>query len=351
MLMSPRVDKDDVPSTPKHNRPWQRFFPSPSSASPSASILKRAGSLPGASSSPECSGKRRRVKFCDPPVSEQVEIPRLGGKMTALPAVTLQRGVSAPRPEPPKENGTESESIGSYVETPQVDVGAAAVCPLFVDSLEPITTILSQLTTKTWHKAAEKSLKEHHVSTVGDLCRMTEASVASLKGLKPPNNVATVKEAIKKFEKILLKREKIQQANSLLKSENRSMSDTAAALLKTSSLASIIETTTPDEEDKTMKEFYERPSPSPTELEQDNNPTQHSNVTPTAIQRGNDGGCESADEVGPEKRLTNVEQSPLVSNQEESSETAMEICEDNSGEKSDEKSEEKSEILRKNLKI
>lgn len=80
------------------------------------------------------------------------------------------------------------------------------------------------------------------------------------------------REAMKKFEKILSKREKIQKANSLLNSEKETETkeQLGATIQKTnSSLASFIEATTPDEEAKTLKEFYERPSPSPTdELDQ-----------------------------------------------------------------------------------
>ena len=80
LLMSPRTVTDtngyDPELTPKAGRvrqPWQKFVPSPSSASPSGSILKRAGSLPTLiADTPGSSGGKRRVKFSDPPVSEQV---------------------------------------------------------------------------------------------------------------------------------------------------------------------------------------------------------------------------------------------------------------------------------------
>ena len=64
------------------SKPWQKFVPSPSGASPTASILKRTESplqLDNADNSDISSSstiKRRKVKFTDPPVSEQVEIPR-----------------------------------------------------------------------------------------------------------------------------------------------------------------------------------------------------------------------------------------------------------------------------------
>ena len=115
------------------------------------------------------------------------------------------------------------------------------------------------MTNRTWHKAAEKSLKDASISTVGDLCKLTELQASTLKGIKPPNNIQTIREAMKKFEKLLTKREKISQANSALK-EDESEGGQLTRTSSNSSLASIIETSTPDEEDKMMKVYNTEPS-------------------------------------------------------------------------------------------
>merc|ERR1719220_858851 len=78
-LLSPKVPNDN------QRRPWVKYAPSPSSASPTASCLKRSAdeldsSLEG---SPVSSAKRprislgpRKVHFPENPVSDSVEIPR-----------------------------------------------------------------------------------------------------------------------------------------------------------------------------------------------------------------------------------------------------------------------------------
>ena len=149
------------------------------------------------------------------------------------------------------------------------------VHPILKSSTEPISSLLSHLTNKTFYKAAKKSLEENNVETVADLCNMTPAQINTLKGLKPPNNMATVKESLRKFEKLLQKREIITIANNALYNksspENKLIPKEAFEDKKTSKLstAPFMESSTPDEEDKALKEIYERPSPSPTELEQD----------------------------------------------------------------------------------
>ena len=127
-------------------------------------------------------------------------------------------------------------------------------CPELTSSSEPIANVINYLTNRTWHKAAEKSLKDASINTVGDLCKLTELQASTLKGIKPPNNIQTIREAMKKFEKLLTKREKISQANSALK-EDESEGGQLTRTSSNSSLASIIETSTPDEEDKMMKVY------------------------------------------------------------------------------------------------
>lgn len=303
LLMSPRTVTDangyDPELTPKAGRvrqPWQKFVPSPSSASPSGSILKRAGSLPTLiADTPGSSGGKRRVKFSDPPVSEQVEIPRLflQQRRTTTPSASrllqrLETAKSIPnfpvvtqevsKEVSPVETNDEEESasLGTYTESQQWDAATPVnALPELQASKEPVNNIMNNLTSKTLYKVAEKSLKDSGVATVGDLCKLTELQASMLKGIKPPNNVQTIRDALKKFEKVLTKRVKIEQANSALhESDDRLKNDVISFARPSSGLAiadmppsldSLIEPTTPDEDDKAIKELYERPSPSPTE--------------------------------------------------------------------------------------
>ena len=300
---------------PTKSKPWQKFVPSPSGASPTASILKRTESpLPSENGDISDSGngsviKRRRVKFSDPPVSEQVEIPRsqlTGGpgsggtsivgpnKATMSPSSTNSNNIKTPQIENSKEsvvenssdtenekaatNNLESQAYSEIVSNDNTDLEEVIDIPLIVKlSKEPISTLLTHLTSKTFYKTAQKSLEEKGVETVADLCKLNLSQFNSLKGLKPPNNLATIKEAIRKFEKILQKREIINMANNALYSNldsqnalllpKEAIQDKNVSKLPT---APFMETSsTPDEEDKALKEIYERPSPSPTEHEQD----------------------------------------------------------------------------------
>ena len=315
-------------------KPWQKFQPSPSDASPTASILKRAMESPAAAEM-GCTDvaegidtlgsatKRHRVKFTDPPVSEQVEIPRsqlggcgngganiLGAVANKTSPSTLNINIQSRVPQrqessksipplmtkiPPLcENGSISEvAIAPAVDSAtNDDVGNdewdkqsdEKIYPTLSDKSkgEPIVSILSNLTNKTFYRTAMKCLEDNKVKTVADLCEMTIGQVKKLKGLKPPNNITTVKEALKKFEKLLQKREIINNANMALYTKPidelvcisdppspkaLSSDDVKASKLATAPFMEV--TLTPDEEDKTMKEIYERPSPSPTESEQD----------------------------------------------------------------------------------
>ena len=71
---------------------------------------------------------------------------------------------------------------------------------------EPVSSILHNLTTKTWSKAAERSLMDHNVKTVGDLSKLTAVKASALRSLRPPSNLVAIKEALRKFEKSWIKR-------------------------------------------------------------------------------------------------------------------------------------------------
>ena len=176
---------------------------------------------------------------------------------------------------------TEASSTGLYEATPTEAITNAeqlvnpnCLYPSLVDCDEPVSSILNNLTTRTWHKAAEKSLNDNQIKTVGDLSKLSSVKASALKSLKPPNNVFTIREALRKFEKIWLKRSKVDavttkpkvnssnavvgdnlEIDDLGHLETKEQSPTAAPVVDVQS--------TPEEEDETMKELYERPSPSP----------------------------------------------------------------------------------------
>ena len=204
---------------------------------------------------------------------------------------------------PPLEGGqeelldNEGHQAGAAART---GTGSAATAnpnclyPSLVECDEPISSIMNNLTTKTWHKAAEKSLTENNLVSIGDLSRLSSLKAGMIKSLKPPNNVVTIREALRKFEKIWIKRNNIKASTSgsaggaetkvkvsattsasgddddftenLENQQPKEQSPTAAPVVDVQS--------TPEEEDETMKELYERPSPSPplTEIDQDQLP-------------------------------------------------------------------------------
>lgn len=273
--------------TQSGNQPWQKFAPSPSDASPSVSILKRLEKTGGASSpSSECEAppvKRRRVQFKDPPVSEQVEIPRCpSGKATRqrLQETRFNRDMFLPTiptelSSQDVDGDTEEGSNGLYEQTPPVaavisGMSPNCVYPSLVNCDEPVTAILTNLATKTWLKAAEKSLTENGIEKIRDLSRLTAVKANALKGLKPPSNLCTIKEALRKFEKTLQRREKEAKApqttNNSENTEGEEILDNASVTSQPLGLAPFVEISTPEEDDQAMKELYERPSPSPTEL-------------------------------------------------------------------------------------
>ena len=176
---------------------------------------------------------------------------------------------------------TEASSTGLYEATPTEAINNAeqlvnpnCLYPSLVDCDEPVSSILNNLTTRTWHKAAEKSLNDNQIKTVGDLSKLSSVKASALKSLKPPNNVFTIREALRKFEKIWLKRSKVDavttkpkvDSSNAIVGDNLEIDDLGHLETKEQSptAAPVVDVqSTPEEEDETMKELYERPSPSP----------------------------------------------------------------------------------------
>ena len=261
-LMSPRPDILLATPTSSGRQAWQKFAPSPSNASPSCSILKKSVSMDSSFADDQSPPvKRRRVQFSDPPVSEKVEIPRssVGSPASraarqkyAAPKSKFATTIELETPEGVSaENSSEENlSTGLYEATPPVsnDKGSEPEQPLYpclVSNTEPVTSVLSYLATVTWQKAVEKSLSDAGVRNIGDLSSLTPSKARDLKGLLPPNNVATIQEALKKFEKTLEQRKEQKKV-----------------------VAPVVDVSTPEEEDAAMKDLYERPSPTPNEEEQ-----------------------------------------------------------------------------------
>ncbi len=322
-LMSPKISASDVLSTPTNRgrSPWEKFQPSPSDASPSASILKKAlseGSESNSSGPP--SAKRRKVQFKEPCVSDKVEIPRTtnweqngttaAGKTTKKPSPSTRqktlvggsvgavgrfsrdiprlRCLALDQGEKMEEDEAE-ESSGMYEATPPIDpLSKDWLYPALANCEEPVAEVLSLLANQTWQKAAEKSLTDNGITKICDLSRLTSVKATTLKGLKPPDNAATIVEALKKFEKRLEAKAAEQKKQS---TGNKKP-------------APVVDVATPEEQERTIQELYERPSPSPTEADQPGKGDSAGVKSPSKKDK------EKCEATSPTKRNCRKEQSP-----------------------------------------
>eukprot|EP00092_Neocalanus_flemingeri_P032740 GFUD01035611.1.p1 GENE.GFUD01035611.1~~GFUD01035611.1.p1 ORF type:complete len:1789 (+),score=542.00 GFUD01035611.1:574-5367(+) len=247
-LMSPKPENI--------KRPWMKYAPSPSHASPSASILKRsADDLDSSTEGSPISAKRirlegslpRRVHFNDNPVSDSVEIPRVpDGKHTRkkLQMSGYDQAMFVSRDGGGcdlMDNSDTQESCNLYTETP-VSVSPQAVFPELSNSTENISTILHNLATGPWSKVLETDLKQNQIVTVGQLASMDSSQVRTLRGVKPPKEV-TVKNALKGFWTKVKKEEGVVRMR-----------------------APVEEETTQEEEEEIKAALFARPSPSPTDM-------------------------------------------------------------------------------------
>merc|ERR1719266_411180 len=225
-LLSPKVTK-----VGESKRPWVKYAPSPSSASPTASCLKRSAdeldsSLEG---SPVSSAKRprislgpRKVHFPENPVSDSVEIPRAPEGKHTRKKLQLWHAAST--------EDSRRETLSTSFE--QRD---AVIFPELVDCQEPILSISHRLATGPWGKVLEEDLKKGGTTTIGQLAAMTCAQVKQLRGLKPPKEV-TVRNALRG-----------------LQSRLRMKAPVVEAMIST------------EEEEKIKDELFSRPSPTPDE--------------------------------------------------------------------------------------
>jgi hypothetical protein len=136
---------------------------------------------------------------------------------------------------------------------------------------------MQNLANRPWMKAAEKSFSDSGIFKISDLAKLSKMKAHSFdKYLKAPDSVATIREALRKYEKSMKKREQEKPIPAATASSISSLPAAAAAAIvkvdktvknasKKTGIASIVEESTPEEEDKTMQEIYDRPSPSPTD--------------------------------------------------------------------------------------
>lgn len=288
-LMSPKVTLDsgkglsgeDLLVTPTHRRkePWEKYVPSPSDASPSASILKKRKKrlLEDQEQQDQDiqegetmddgppSLKRRRVQFTNPPVSERVEIPRLTylGKSVRQRLSTtkfdkdtpLLRSTSDPGAQH-SDSDEESQQSAEYQATPPIDMSSTEmIYPTLRDNEDPVTSILSYLASPIWQKAAEKSMSENGITRICDLARLIPSQTTKIRGLAPPDNITTIKAALKKHEVSILK--KYRPACP----DPKRLGLTSVVKKN----APVVDISTPEENEQRMREMFERPSPSPTE--------------------------------------------------------------------------------------
>lgn len=218
--------------------------------------------------------KRRKVQFSDPPVSDLAEIPRTPSGQKSSLKTSLKTKLKTKAVAELKED----DSCGLYVATPplvEAPPAPTALYPALAEATEPLGAVLNDLSSAVLQKLAEKSLAEVGVKSVGDLAKMTAPQASKVKGLMPPNNVATILEALKKFE-----------VRSVKKSNNRAVENSSKAVAKEKVVSPVLDVSTPEEEEKTMKDLYERPSPQPDESEQEPTPKKQEQKTQEKREKG-----------------------------------------------------------------
>uniref|UniRef100_A0A1B6EDI4 Uncharacterized protein n=2 Tax=Clastoptera arizonana TaxID=38151 RepID=A0A1B6EDI4_9HEMI len=173
---------EEVESNPQ-GETWICRHYSPN-ASPNSSILKRKiENLEP--SSPATKEKRKRVSFLDPVVSESLVFSKIEygrGQIVRSETKSVEN----------KSLDLDTQSQGSLTES---ESGNSQV-PLFpsLDTCKhPVSEILERDVTKQWMKEMEASLERLGVTTVGHLCKLSEATIERLP-FPPPkvNRLRTV---------------------------------------------------------------------------------------------------------------------------------------------------------------
>merc|ERR1719474_1585041 len=280
-----RVQAQHVSVSVSPMRPWVKYAPSPSHASPSAGILKRAADDLDSSNdgSPVCvkrirldvtGSNPRRVHFNDNPVSESVEIPRTPKQQYTRKKLQMSALAEA------DDKDEEMEGVTSLVMYPDL-----------VDNTDNISSVLHNLATGQWARFLEQDLKKNDINTIGQLAGLDAKTVGQLRGVKPPK-IQTVKQALAAYH------------NKVKKEENTFRRGTP-----------VLEETSQEEEERIKAEFFSRPSPSPTDMTDVDAVQEDKEIT--AKESNTEGGPklsksdvvdnEAAEEAQPEKSTEDVQ--------------------------------------------
>ncbi|XP_063841332.1 telomere-associated protein RIF1-like isoform X1 [Scylla paramamosain] len=188
------------------DRPWVKHSPSPG-ASPSPSILKRtllSDGLDGDTSSPPPT-KYRRVSFADPPVSDRVEIPP---SPRTLKGIRAQKRLDMTRMA--SEVKDSDAQLGEKHVTQEADPEVVDLSPALHTCQDSVDQVAALLTSTSMLPGLLSSLENMGVTTVGQLCKLSEWDISSLP-IKPPK-ATNLRRVLKEYEKTWLR--EISSTNS-----------------------------------------------------------------------------------------------------------------------------------------
>ncbi|XP_045136496.1 LOW QUALITY PROTEIN: telomere-associated protein RIF1-like [Portunus trituberculatus] len=181
------------------DRPWVKHSPSPG-ASPSSSILKRtllSDGLDGDTPSPPPT-KYRRVSFADPPVSDRVEIP---------PSPRTLKGIRAQKRLDMTRMASEVKDSDAQPVEKQViqeaDPEVVDLSPALHTCQDSVDQVAALLTSTSILPGLLSSLENMGVTTVGQLCKLSEWDINSLP-IKPPKTT-NLRRVLKEYEKTWLR--------------------------------------------------------------------------------------------------------------------------------------------------
>jgi len=183
--------------------PWMKHSPSPCSASPLVTCLKRTAADLNSSieDSPVLDNKRprrRRVHFNKNPVSDCVEIPPRVCQDDKVVSRKLEMSVntwemSHNNGDLAPDNKEEEEELDTKFEVKQ-----DCLFPELANCQEPIASLLHLLTSRLGRRELEKDLRSRKITSVGHLAGLDSTQVKLLKGIKTPADV-TVRNVLSGF--------------------------------------------------------------------------------------------------------------------------------------------------------
>ena len=144
--------------------------------------------------------QRRAVQFCDPPVSDSVEIP-LAGRQLLRAARGRGRGRGRGR------RGLKLDTSQEFEESPPPPpeaAGPAGLCPRLAGCEDAVTELVDQLTSASWRTGLVRLLSARGINTVGQLAGLPVAQLAELPVRSP--RIATVETALNDYLAVWEKR-------------------------------------------------------------------------------------------------------------------------------------------------